>query len=109
MSNIFQIISFRAECQHDIIGLLFNLKHKYKGLWRVAIHNDNGKDHTHEIELHITAPLTVDKIHSIMQGISGGHIMSSTLRALPLKDNSLQMRKARGHRESINWTDNGLD
>jgi hypothetical protein len=80
------VYSFRAECPHDLEQLTIALQLRDVSCSIVATQGRGLPDCTAEIETEVA----LDIIRDVMRGVEDGHVMVQTLRACPLRDNSLE-------------------
>ena len=84
-----EIVSFRAECDHDVDLLLDALRANFKGAFtvrdRAVILIPDVK-----VELGMKSPLSIEAIKRTMRSIPDSYVMLQTLRATPLAENSLE-------------------
>lgn len=79
------ILSFRAECSHDVKILKEELIKAQIGSV-LFTHPDVGFP---DVEIEMQTSGDIETIRSLMRNVDDGHVMVSTLRQCPLKDNPL--------------------
>lgn len=87
-NNYRGVVSFRAECTEDVDRLLEGI-----GLVAVTI-KSSAIDPGVEVEIDLGNHLSIRDLYDAMLRVPDGHVMSDTLRALPLSENSLERRDA---------------
>lgn len=80
------IFSYRAECQSDVDAFIGVAK---SGMVEMQILAFADKAYP-DVDIEITTEASKDALMDLMRRIDDAHIMRQTLRALPLKKNSLE-------------------
>lgn len=80
------VYSFRAECPHDLEQLTAALQAKNVSCFINATQDRGFPDCTAEIETEVALEI----IRDVMRSVADGHVMVETLRACPLRENSLE-------------------
>lgn len=86
------VVSFRAECEHDLEVLNGVLTQMPPGSFHITNADEERSDCG--VEMDISGKLTIKTLHAAMRQVPDGHVMAETLRALPLKENTLKRRNA---------------
>lgn len=82
------VVSFRAECEHDLEELNGVLSENLPGTFRITNADEVRSDCGVEMEIH--GKLTIAILYAAMRHVPDGHVMAETLRALPLNENPLE-------------------
>lgn len=82
------VMSFRAECQHDINKLKEELVKAQVG--SVIVTYPDRPPGFADVEVEMKSYGDIEQVRALMNTVFDGHVMGQTLRPCLLKDNSLE-------------------